>query len=286
MFIPAEIQTRDLSAASASGGGYLVGSKSNSIVEALRARMVTRRLGAIVEDAGLGNGLFPKLATGASVSWLGGEAAPITESTPTTSQIAFTPKNAGSYIEVSRLLIQQITPEGEAALTRDLGAAVAVGIDTAALAGTGASGQPTGIVNTAGIGSVTGATLGWDGILEFESDVSASNALLDEAAFGYLTTPAVRKVLKAREKIVNGGMPIWDGQIVNGYLALATTGCPSATMIAGDWSQLVIATWGILEISVNPFAAFQQGIVGMRAIYSVDVGLRYPAAFSVASTIT
>jgi HK97 family phage major capsid protein len=286
VFVPLEIQTRDLTVASAGAGGYLVGSETISIVAALRAKMVTRRLGAIVEDAGLGNGTFPKLATGASVSWLGGEAAAIAESTPTTSQIAFTPKSAGSYIELSRQLIYQISPEAEAALTRDLGAAVAVGIDTAALAGTGASGQPTGIVNTVGIGTVAGTTLGWAGITEFEEDVSTANALLSDQSFGYATTPAIRKLLKGREKIVGGGVPIWDGATMNGYAALATTGCPSATMIGGDWSQIVIATWGILEIEVNPVAAFAQGIVGMRAIYSVDVGLRYPAAFSVATSIT
>jgi len=44
--------------------------------------------------------------------------------------------------------------------------------------------------------------------------------------------------------------------------------------------------WGVLEVEVNPFANFQAGIIGVRAISSMDCGLRYAAAFSYASSIT
>jgi hypothetical protein len=48
----------------------------------------------------------------------------------------------------------------------------------------------------------------------------------------------------------------------------------------------VVGEWGVLEVSVNPFANFQAGIIGVRAIYSMDVGVRRPFAFSRATTIT
>jgi hypothetical protein len=57
-------------------------------------------------------------------------------------------------------------------------------------------------------------------------------------------------------------------------------------MLYGDWDQVVIAEWGVLQVEVNPYANFQAGIIGVRAMVSVDVGLRYAAAFSLATSIT
>jgi hypothetical protein len=60
----------------------------------------------------------------------------------------------------------------------------------------------------------------------------------------------------------------------------------SGTMIGGDWSQVVIGEWGTLEIEANPYAQFQAGIVGVRALYTVDIGVRYAAAFAVGTGMT
>ena len=57
-------------------------------------------------------------------------------------------------------------------------------------------------------------------------------------------------------------------------------------MIFGDFSQAILAEWGVLEIDVNPYANFTAGIQGIRAFYTCDVGVRVPGAFSVATSIT
>jgi hypothetical protein len=49
---------------------------------------------------------------------------------------------------------------------------------------------------------------------------------------------------------------------------------------------VVVGEWGVLEVNVNPFANFQAGIIGVRAIYSMDVGVRYAGAFSVSTSVT
>jgi len=61
---------------------------------------------------------------------------------------------------------------------------------------------------------------------------------------------------------------------------------PSANLLFGDFGQVIIGEWGALEIEVNPFANFQAGISGVRAIYTVDIGVRIPAAFSLATSVT
>jgi hypothetical protein len=41
-----------------------------------------------------------------------------------------------------------------------------------------------------------------------------------------------------------------------------------------------------LELDVNPYANFAAGISGVRAFYTVDIGVRYAAAFSYSTAIT
>lgn len=57
-------------------------------------------------------------------------------------------------------------------------------------------------------------------------------------------------------------------------------------MIFGDWSQVVIGEWGVLELAVNPNQDFAKGISAVRALYTMDVGVKYAAAFSISSSIT
>jgi HK97 family phage major capsid protein len=73
---------------------------------------------------------------------------------------------------------------------------------------------------------------------------------------------------------------------VNGYRAEVSTQMPAASMLFGDWSQIVVGEWGALELAMNPYANFPAGIVGFRAFVTVDVGVRQAAAFSYASGIT
>jgi hypothetical protein len=41
----------------------------------------------------------------------------------------------------------------------------------------------------------------------------------------------------------------------------------------------------VLEVDVNPYAQFQAGIIGVRVMYSVDFGIKHPAAFSTMDSI-
>jgi hypothetical protein len=118
--------------------------------------------------------------------------------------------------------------------------------------------------------------------------VAAANA--DVANMAYLTTPAVRGLLKTREKGSGTANFVWGGMTganeMNGYTADVSTQVAASSMLFGDWSQLVIAEWGVLEIAMNPFANFTAAITGIRAIQSCDIGIRQAAAFSQATSIT
>ena len=216
------------------------------------------------------------------------EATAITESQQTFGQMALSPKTAGAYTEISRQLLLQSSPGAEQLVQSDLAQVVALAVDLAVLNGSGSGGQPTGIIGTSGIGSVTGTSLAYAGIVEFQTDTAGGNALFDSS--GYVTTPAVAGLLKQRVKFSSTASPIWEGKLlegtVDGYRAMASNQVPSANILFGDFSKVVLAEWGVLEVEVNPYANFAAGIVGVRAMYSIDVGVRYAAAFSLATSVT
>ena len=76
-----------------------------------------------------------------------------------------------------------------------------------------------------------------------------------------------------------------DGAI-DGRPAFHSTSVPSASLIAGPWPELWIGEWGATELSFDPFTKFASAIIAVRAVFSLDIAVRYPAAFSVASSIT
>lgn len=292
-YVPFEVQERevakrDLTAGTAGAGGYLVETNNVGFIELLRNRSVAFNMGARRLSGLSGNVTVPKHSAAATAYWLSTEATAITESQQTFAQLSLSPKTAGAYTEISRQLLLQSSPDAEGIVTSDLASVVALAVDLAVLNGSGAAGQPTGILNTAGIGSVTGTTLGYAGILNFQEDVASANVV--PSSGGYVTTPAVAALMMQRARFSNTDTPLWvgnlwDGQMA-GFRAMSSNQIPAATMLFGDWSQVVVAEWGVLEIAVNPQANFPAGIIGVRAMYSVDVGVRYPAAFSSAGTIT
>jgi HK97 family phage major capsid protein/HK97 family phage prohead protease len=283
-------QRRDLTAGTASAGGFMVGTENMSFIEILRNRSIAYRLGARRMSGLVGNVTVPRQTGAATAVWLATEATAITESQQTLGQLALTPKTVGAYTEISRQLMLQSSPDAEAMVTSDLGAVAALAIDVGAIRGSGASGEPTGIVNTAGIGSVAGAgfiAAAFARVLEFQTDVATAN--IYPAAGGYVTTPSVAASMIQAVKYASTASPIWEGNVwdgtMQGFPAMATNQMTAASMIYGDWSQLVVAEWGVLQVEVNPYANFQAGIVGVRALVSVDVALRYAGAFSLATSI-
>ena len=290
-YMPLDIQRRDLTVGTSTAGGNLVGTDlvPSSFIDLLRARSRAAQLGMTMLTGLVGNVSVPKLTGAATAYWLTNEATAITESQQTIGQLALAPKTLGAYTELSRLLMLQSTPAAEALVMNDLSKVLALAIDLAVFEGAGSSGQPSGISVTAGIGSVTGTSLDLADCIEFQTDLATGNALADNCA--YITTPAIAGLLKGRARIAStDSVTLWNGSVldgsIEGFKATTSTQLTAASMIFGDFSQVVCAEWGMLEIALNPYAAFATAITGIRAIQSVDIGIRQAAAFSRATSIT
>ena len=289
-FLPMEVQKRDLTSGAVGTGGYLVETqlRPQDFIDLLRNNTLLKTLGARTLGGLVGNADITKQTGAATGYWLANEATAITESTQTTGILQLRPKVLGAYSEVSRLLLQQSTPDADMFIMSDLAKVLGIALDAAGIL-TGGGGAPVGILGTAGIGTFTGTSLASAGLLSAQSTIAAANAL--NAGCAYLTTPAVAALLCARPRLAGGlETPLWQGNVLQGnvigFNAMSTTQMPAATMIFGDFSQVIFAEWGALEISANPFANFPAGITGIRAFLTADVGVRIAGAFASAATIT
>src|SRR5690606_30700059 len=111
--------------------------------------------------------------------WVSENTAITSESQQTIGQVTLTPKTVGAYTDFSRRLLLQSSMDVEMFVRADLAATLGQMIQSAAINGAG-GGEPTGLLNTVGIGSVAGGTNGlaptYDHMVDLETAVSVANA--------------------------------------------------------------------------------------------------------------
>ncbi len=276
---------RDLTVGSATAGGNLVGTNllAGSFIDILRNKALMLSLGVQVLGGLRGNVAIPKQSGAATAYWVN-EAGDVTESQQSFGQVTMSPKTVGALSEFTRQLLLQSTPAIDGLVMADLIRVLALAIDLAIIAGTGSSGQPTGILNQSGVLTVTGASYAWEDAVEHETDVADANA--DLGSMAYVTTPVVRGLLKTRVK--ESGFPqyLCENNQMNGYPVYATKQMSTATILFGVFSEALLGMWEGLEITEDPYTKAESGNRRIVALQSVDVAVRNAVAFSAASSVS
>lgn len=275
----------------AADGGYLVQEEPLLYYDALRDKVLLPGLGAKLLTGLVGD--LPLIEGGSfTASWLAEDG----ESTAT--KVAFDeylmqPKRLQATGALSLQLLRQTSVDVEKMIENDLIAAHALGLQTAAINGSGTPPEPRGILNKVGIGAVVGGTNGsvptFAQMVDLETQVAIDNA--EGSAMAYLTNAKVRGKLKQTEKTSTNGLYIWDLDEVNGYPAFVTNAVPGtiskgnqssllSAMIFGDWSKLFIGQWGNIDIIVDPYSLKKKAEVEVTVISYGDIGILQPEAFA------
>lgn len=304
-FMPMNIRATSDSAyntGTAGEGGNLVATNllAGSFIEVLRNKARVAQLGARFLTGLVGKVDIPRQTSQTSTYWVA-EGADVTEAEAAFDKLSLSPKTLGARSQYTRQMLLQSTPDIEMLVRNDLAAVLALAIDKAAVFGTGADGQPTGIISTSGIGSVVGGTNGAaitiDHLIDMESAVKTANA--PEDALAYLVNAKTVGALKKLKSTT--GQYLWtdnatgrrDGTpgSINGYNVAVSnqmvadgtkgTGTNLSTLVFGDWSELIIGEWGTLEILPNPYGAgYNSGSVDIRALQTIDIGVRHAKSFA------
>lgn len=299
LLVPSEVLERPLSPESvtramattpASKGGYLVNTTNMGFIDILRNRSVAMNMGARVLSGLQGNVTFARQTGKVSVTWQAGEGVSVTAADQTLGQLSMTPKTCIAITDVSEQLLAQSSPSAESFVMADLAADVAIdGVDNAVINGTGGA-QPLGIKNTTGITSgQDAASATYAKMLAFISAAGAVNAIRGNP--GWVTNIAGSVKLMQVQRFTSTDTPVWTGNPMDGTLVgfrgMSSEQLASGNIIFGSWDEVVIGEWGVLELSTdNGGTRFNTAQVGIRAIWMVDVMLRYPQAFVVSTNLS
>ena len=287
-------------------GGNLVDTelRSSEFIDALRNRAMISRLGARMLSGLQGNLDIPRQSGVTTTYWVA-EGGTITESNLTIDLISMRPRDLTCLTSVTRRMLMQGSLDVEALIRFDMLQQMALGIDLAAISGTGISNQPLGILNYPGVNSVAiganGGAPAWSHLVQLETEIAVDNA--DDGTCYYLTNARTRGKLKTTAKVTGQDVFLWTDSptekgmgMINGYGAAVSNQVPSngtkgsgsslSSIIFGDFSQLLIGEWGVLEIMPNPYGqGYPSGSVQIRTMVTVDVVPRRPQYFAVITDV-
>jgi HK97 family phage major capsid protein len=284
LFVPMSALERRVNTTTSAADLVGTDHRADQYIEPLRNKLLARRLGVRVLSGLRGNVSIPKHGTSVTSGWVA-ENSNLTPSDMTFDAVTLTPKHVGALSEMSRQLIQQSDPSIEQLLRDDMSFAIAQAIDSALIQGGGAN-EPDGILSTVGVQTGTLATPTWLQVLEMLEKLELVNA----SPNAWLTAPGAATVLRSTLKSASSGAGfLLDGGRMADLPAWVTNQVPGTTdggtVILGDFSQAMLGIWSELDILVNPYesTAYARGGVAVRAMATVDVGIRHPEAFVVAS---
>lgn len=267
--------------AGAQTGSVLVDTQKMSFIDMLRNKTTIMRLANTMGGL-VGNVEIPKQTGGATAYWIG-EGDDATEGTPTLGQLGLSPKTVAAYVDITRRLMMQSTPDAEGLVRNDLVNAIAQAIDYAGYYGSGTANQPRGIKNYTGINGVTfaGAQPTYAELVQMESEIAADNA--DVNSMAYVLNAVGRGAAKTTPKFSVGGIDqgvIWEpGNTLNGYRAEVTNQLVNGDVFFGNFADLVVGLWGGLDLTVDTSSLSKSGGVRVVVFQDVDFVLRRVESF-------
>ena len=254
--------------------------RGGDFIDVLRNSSSVMQAGATMLRGLQGNVVIPKKTAASSGGWIATEGAAAAESEFTSGSVTMSPKVIGAFTDATRLLLQQSSLDVENLIRDDLTQSIATAIDLGALAGSGTSGQPTGISATSGINTTTFAAANptWAEIVAMESAVANDNAL--NGSLGYICRPADFGTLKTTEKATGTAQfVVSPDNSMNGYNVIRSNQVTSGDFYFGNFADLLIGMYGGLDITVDPYALSTSGGVRIVALQTVDVAVRHAVSF-------
>jgi HK97 family phage major capsid protein len=259
--------------------------RGGDFIDALRNASSVMQAGATMLSGLSGDVKIPKKTGVASTGWISSEGGAASESEMTVGSVSMTPKTLGAFTDITRQLMIQSSLDVEALVRDDLAQSIALAIDLGALAGSGSSGQPTGIKNTGGInvvdfGAAPDLIPTYAQVVELETKVREDNALGNGGA--YISNATMYGALKSVEKAANTAQFVVEpGGTMNGYRTIVSNQVASGDLYFGDFSQLLVGMFGGIDIVVDPYTASTSGTVRVVALQSCDVAVRHATAFCI-----
>ena len=280
-------------------GGALVGTNrlDAQFIDLIRNRSAFLNSGLTMLSGLEGNVEIPKKLTSSSYYFVG-ENTDVTNSKLTFGLVNMIPRTIGVRVPISRRMMIQSSPDIENLVRLDMAESVALGMDYTIGYGTGSNGQPLGIINTTGIGSVTfgggttkdfPASLGggssincgdWADYVDLETELAIDN--LDAGTMRYVGNSVVKGALKQtlRASAAGSDYIMRDDGTVNGYQFVVSNQMQQNDVLFGNYADCVVGMWSGLDVVVDPYTQSASGQVILTVHQDFDVAVRRAQSFA------
>ena len=270
------------------------------IIDRLFPASAAARMGAQMISVPQGLIEWPVVTSSVAAGWADGEATNVAGPTAfATTDRAMNPnKTLGIQMRISRRAMLQSGAALEDAVRRDMNSAVSQAMDAAVFLGTGANGQPLGVIAGAATYGITSTAIGaaatWAAFRAAVARFIAANAAGGPGEVRLMLRPEVWSYMDGA-LLTSTAVSEWDrltAQIGAGNVFLATnalaapTGSPLAsnallTTSAGGVAPIFVGMWGAMDLIRDPFTDAQSGGLRLTGLATMDVTVARPAQLEV-----
>ena len=235
----------------------------------------------LTEFAGMSSDVkIPRGTSVATASFLSLDGSTdITEGTPTMDSVAMSPTSLACFTEVSHKLILQSSVDMENYLRTLMSQSIANKLDLAVIHGSGASNQPTGMLNATGINTETyTSAIAYSDLANALSKLASDSIPLN--GLSWVVHPDEYASLQVKDKGTDTGQflletannPADINQVgtMLGYPCYVSDHVPTGEVLLARGQHSALGFFGGLELDVNPYQDFQKGSIGIRAIQDFD----------------
>ena len=242
--LPVEERGDAVAATVATDGKEIVATDKLNILEPLRGKSILAEAGATFLTGLVGNISIPNY-TGSTCGWKG-ELEAADNGKGTFSSVELSPKRLTAYIDISKQFLTQDSVGAEEMLRADIVNSLVAKLEQTIFGdAAGDTTKPAGIFNSAevvapsyqGVCAAEAAVTDYSGEKRFVMSPTAKSAFKQATISG--TKSDLRLLLE-------------DGE-VDGYPVSDSSNVVAGGYAFGDFSELVVAQWGGIDIVVDPY---------------------------------
>lgn len=237
----------------------VVETEIQGILEPLYANSVLTKLGVRwYSGLPMGDVQVPVMSKG-NVGWKG-EIETAGASGNTFTAVKLQPKRLTAYVDISKQLLVQDNIGVEAAIRRDIVNALNDTLEATIFGGAqGTTDKPAGIF----YGATPTEIENFEDLCEFESELDDANIGSDRK---YLLGNGAKADLRSMIKGTNATGMVFEGGEVDGTPAFTTSNVNGGAenkfdFAYGDWSNLLVGSWGDIEITVDEYTQAVNGCI-------------------------
>lgn len=298
--IPVPWQALEQRAGETIAGGVPSPVDQRPIIDRLFPDSVASRMGAQMISIAQGSVAWPVTTSSVSAGWAATETGNVAGPTAyaTTDRAMSPDHNLGVQMQITRKALAQSGAALEQAIRRDMAGAMGAAMDQAVFLGTGADGQPLGVIAGAATYGITStavtAAASWAAFRAAVVRFMAGNAAGGPNAVKAMIRPEAWAFMDGN-LITGTAVSEWDRMLANipaANIAMTTnalavpTGAkkPSVALLttnAGGVSPIYVGAWGAADVIRDPYSLSQSGGLRITALATMDVTVARPAQLEI-----